>query len=243
MRKMWWIGGVVLLVVVGGGWWLYSSLDRIVASAIRSYGSEITQVAVTLDSARIQPTEGKAALYGLALGNPEGFATPRALSVGEISMTLDVSTLTQDVVRIQELTIAQPEITYELASGGSNLEVLQRQVEAYGAAHAGAGSAADSQQPKKKVVIDHLYIKGATAQVSAAVLQGKAVSVPVPDVHLTDIGKKSGGATMGEAARQVVGALAQAVKRSAASLKLGGVVDSVKDGAAALGESVKGLFK
>lgn len=243
MRKMWWIGAVVLLLVAGGAWWLYSSLDRIVASAIRSYGAEITQVAVTLESARVLPTQGETALYGFTLGNPKGFATPQALSVGKISMTLDVATLTQDVVRIKELTIAQPAITYELGSGGSNLEVLQRQVDAYVAARSGANSKAGTQQPGKKVVIDHLYIQGATVRVSAAVLQGEAVSVPVPDVHLTDIGKKSGGATMGEAARQVVGAMVQNVKRSAASLKFGELADRVKDGAAAVGESVKGWFK
>lgn len=243
MRKMVWIGLVVVVLIGGGAWWLLSSLDRIVASAIRSYGPEITQVDVKLGSVKIQPADGRAALYQLELGNPKGFATPKALSVGQISMVLDVATLTQDVVRIKELTIEQPNITYELGGNGSNLDVLQRNVEAYVASKKGSAQPASGSQTEKKVVIDHLYIKGASAQVSAPLLKGKALTVPVPDLHLRDIGKKSGGATVGEASRQVFSAMTQSVKRGVSSLKLGALVDGVKDGAGSVSESVKGWFK
>lgn len=243
MRKLLWIGGVLLLLIGGGAWWLFSSLDRIVASAIRSYAPEITQVDVTLDSAKVLPAEGQAALYGLTLGNPKGFATSRALSVGQIRMSLDVATITQDVVRIKELTIERPEITYELASGASNLDVLQRNVEAYVASKTGTGPQTPGGRPEKKVVIDHLYIQGGIAQVSAPLLKGKVVTVPVPDLHLKDIGKKGGGATAGEAARQVFTALTQSMRKNVSSLKLGSLVEGVKGGAAAVGESVKGWFR
>lgn len=244
MRRLLWISLVVVLLLVGGGaWWLFSSLDNIVASAIRSYGPEITKVNVKLDSVKIRPTEGLAALYRLELGNPTGFTTPRALSVGRISMVLDVATITQDVVRIKEITIEQPEITYEHASGGSNLDVIQRNVEAYVANKTGGQKQTPASGQEKKVIIDHLYIKGASAKVSAAMLQGKVVTLPVPDLHLSDIGKKSGGATVGEASRQVFTAMTQSVSKSVSSLKLGGVVDDVKSGAASVGNTVKGLFK
>ena len=38
------IAVVVLLGIAGGVWWLYSSIDSMVASAIRKYGPEITGV-------------------------------------------------------------------------------------------------------------------------------------------------------------------------------------------------------
>lgn len=244
MRKFLWSSLVVVLLLIGGGaWWLWNSLDNVVASAIRSYGPEITKVNVKLDSVKIRPTEGLAALYRLELGNPKRFSTPRALAVGRISMVLDVATITQDVVRIKEITIEQPEITYEHATGGSNLDVIQRNAEAYVADKTGSKKQTPASGKEKKVIIDHLYIKGASAKVTTAMWQGKVVTLAVPDLHLSDIGKKSGGVTVGEASRQVLTAMTQSVSKSVSSLKLGGVVNGIKGGATAVGNSVKGLFK
>jgi hypothetical protein len=244
MRRLLWISLVVVLLLVGGGaWWLFSSLDNLVASAIRSYGPEITKVNVKLDSVKIRPTEGLAALYRLELGNPKGFATPKALEVGRISMVLDVATITQDVVRIKEIIIEKPLVTYEHASSGSNLDVIQRNVEAYVADKTGGQKQTPSSGQEKKVIIDHLYIKGASAKVTAAQLQGKVVTLPVADLHMSDIGKKAGGVTVGEASRQVITAMTQSVTKGVSSLKLDGVVGGVKSGASAVGNAVKGLFK
>jgi hypothetical protein len=243
MRKLFWISLVVVLLIGGSAWWVYRSLDSLVASAIRSYGPEITKVHVKLDSVKILPTEGLAALNHLELGNPKGFATERAFAVKRISMKLDVASVTQDVVRIKEVVIEQPDIAYEYASGGSNLDVIQRNVEAYVAQLSGGKPTTKTTGPEKKVIIENLYVRGATAKVTAAALQGKVVTVAVPDLHLTDIGKKTGGVTAGEATRQILTALTQSVTKSVSSLKLDGVIDSIKKGAGAVGDTVKGWFK
>ena len=118
-----------LIVIAGSLWWVYNSLDAQIASAIRRYGSEITGVSISLSKVQINPLDGKAALYSLIVGNPDGFKTKHALSLGEISMKLDIGSLTTDVIRIKELTFIKPEVTYERASGGSNLDMLQRNIE------------------------------------------------------------------------------------------------------------------
>ncbi len=240
-KVLWGCLGVLLAAAIGGGWWLYSSLDSVVASAIRSYGPEITGVSVKLDGVRIQPADGSAALRGLQLGNPKGFKTDHALAVGEVRMQLDIASLSKDVVLIKEIAIEQPEVVYEYASGGSNLDVIQRNVDAYIAKLTGG-----SQTPKgkeKKLIIENLTIKGAKARVSAEVLQGKAMTVALNDIHLVDIGKKSNGVTPAEATRQIVGAITQSATKAVTPLNLGGAVDSVKKGAASAVDSVKGFFK
>lgn len=239
---------VVLLGVAGGAWWLYRSLDSVVASAIRTYVPPIVGVSVQLDGAKIQPAEGLASLHGLVLGNPKGFQTPRAFAVQQIRMQLDVATLTQDLIVVREIRIEQPEVTYEHASGGSNLQVIQRQVEAYiAAASSSASTAKDpaaTQGPGKKLIIDHFIIQGAKANVSADLLKGRAVSVPLADIHLVDMGKKTNGITPAEAARQIANAISQNATKAVAPLKLGGtVVDGVKKGAASATDAVKNFFK
>ncbi len=236
------IAVVVLFGIACGAWWLYRSLDSLVASAIREYGPEITGVSVKLSSVKIVPADGTAALRGLIIGNPKGFKTEHALSLDEISMRLDIGSLTKDVILIKEISINKPDVTYEYASGGSNLDVIQRNVERYVAENLGGKDKPKDKGPGKKFIIENVYIKNGTANVSAEILKGKAMSVPLPDLHLADIGKKSNGATAGEAAKQVLGAITQSVTKSVSSLNLGGALDSIKSGAGGVTDKIKGIF-
>ncbi|MDH4185667.1 MAG: hypothetical protein OEV08_01600 [Nitrospira sp.] len=233
MKKL--LLGIALLLLIGlagGVWWLYSSLDSQVASAIRTYGPKITGVPVSLTSVHIDLADGSAALRGLVVGNPPNFKTNHALSLGEISMKLDIGSLTKDVIRIKEISILKPSVTYEYALGGSNLDIIQRNIDTYVASHVGGKSAAKRTEPGKKLVIEHVYIKNGVATVGAETLNVKTTSVPLSELHLKDIGKKSNGATAGEAVKQILGALAQRATASVGSQSLGTV-----------GNRLKGLFK
>lgn len=244
MGKAWWSALLALVVVLGGGaWWLYTSLDRVVASGIRTYGPDIAGVSVKLAGVRIQPADGAAAVRGLDIGNPKGFKTERALSVAHVSMKLDVASLTKDVVLVHEISIEQPDVTYEYAGGRSNLDAIQQHVEAYIAEKSGTRGQPRSTGPEKKLIIENLYIKGARAHVSADMLQGKALTVPLTDMHMVDIGKKTNGVTPAEAAKQVVGALTQNATRAVAPFHLNGAVAGVKKGVSATTNAITGLFK
>lgn len=248
MNRILWVCALVVAgVLAGGAWWLYRSLDQMVAGAIRTYGPEITGVPVQLGSVKIQPADGVATLHALELGNPGNFKTPRALTAGTVSLQLDVASLTKDVVLIEEVVIEQPKVTYEYAAGGSNLDVIQRHVQAYVAEKSadqasGKGMGTGTGKPKK-LVINHFYIKGARALVSAPALNGKTATLVLPDIHLVDIGKKTGGATPAEVTQQVVGALAQSATRAVAPLHLGGTMESIKNGISSATDAVKGWFK
>jgi hypothetical protein len=234
---------VAILALVGGAWWFYHSLDSLVASAIRTFGPEITGVSIRLDSVKIEALDGRAALHGLVVGNPAGFKTDHALSLGEISMTLDLDSLTKDVIVIKQVSIVKPDVSYELGPGGSNLDAIQRNVDRYVAQHRGGSSQRTERNGGKKLVIEDLYIKNATAHVSAAVMQSSGMSVPVPDLHLRDIGKRSGGATSGEVVKQVLGALTHSVTRTVASRGLGGTIDTLKEGTGSAMDTLRGLLR
>ena len=110
----------MLILALGGGvWWFSHSLDLLVASAIRTFGPEITGVSIRLDGVTIAPMDGRAALHGLVVSNPAGFPTDHVLSLGKISMTLDLDSLTKDVIVIQQISIVKPEVSYDLGPGGA----------------------------------------------------------------------------------------------------------------------------
>lgn len=261
MKRWLYIGGGVILglliIIAIALYYVFSSLDSIVKAAVEKYGSDMTQAVVKLNDVEIELTSGKGALRGLTVGNPSGFKSERALRLGEISLQLDVGSVTKDPIVIKEIAITAPEVTYEFGLKGSNVDALKRNVDAYGAQGKDATNApkspAEDDKPGKKLVVEHLYIRNGTVQVSATELQGKTATTSLADIHLTDIGKKTGGATSAELAEQVLAAISRNAARAAASTDIGGLMDKAKGGAAGVSgaaeeatkggaETLKGLF-
>ena len=254
MKRWLYIGGGVILgiliLVAIGLYFLLSSLDSIVKAAVEKFGSDMTQATVRLNDVEIELTSGKGALQGLTVGNPPGFKSERALSLGEIGLQLDVGSVTKDPVVIKEISISAPEVTYEFGLKGSNLDALKQNVDAYGAQGKSKATEKKTDEAGKKLVIEHLYIRNGRVNVSATELQGKTASTSLPDIHLTGIGKKTGGATAAEVAEEVLAAISREAARAAASTNIGGLLDKAKGGAAgALGgatkegaSGLKGLF-
>ena len=233
---------VVIVVVVV---FVLSNIDTLVQEAVEEIGSEATQAKVTLDEVDISITSGTGALRGLTVGNPAGFKTAHALRLGEVSITLDVDSVTEDVIVIKEIVIAAPQVTYELGSDGSNLDALQRNAQAFMERHsgepgkqqttAGGGDAGDQaassgggakqaeDEPEVKIVIENLYIRDGEASVSATMLEGRKVTVPLPSIHLTDIGKEDQGATPAEIADQILSAITAETTQAVASLGIEGL--------------------
>jgi len=253
-RRMFWALLAALVLLLVGVGWVYLTRDRLLGTAIRTYGPQITGVSVKLGGARLEPWDGEAALTDLELGNPPGFHTPHALMVAQIRLRLDVSNLRSDVVHIRDIRVEQPRVTYEYASGGSNLDVIQRHIErqiadaagpagAQGAPAAPGSATANANAKPLRVVIDHVDILGAQADVSASALHGRTVTVNLPDIHLNDIGTRNGGVTPAQATEQMVAAVRQAATQAVVPLHLDGVVQRARNGAAALADKVRGLFK
>jgi hypothetical protein len=173
MKRWLYIGGgavlAILILVAIGVYFPLSSLDSIVKAGVEKYGSDMTQVTVKLDDVKIELTSGKGALRGLTVGNPPGFKSDRALSLGEIGLQLDTGSVTKDTIVIKEISITAPEVTYEFGLKGSNLDALKRNVDAYSAQGKDKGKAADSAtgEDGKKMVIEHLYVRNGKVNVSA----------------------------------------------------------------------------
>ena len=238
------IGGgivVVLILVIGvGGYFLLSNLGSIVVAAVERYGSEVTQTQVSLADAEVDITSGKGALSGLKVGNPSGFQTDSAISLGEIAVKLDTGSVTEKTIVVTEIAVTQPEVTYEVGATGSNIDAIRQNVEAFAAAQGGGGGGGGTSggdQPtadggadggaERKLVIDDLYIRGGTVKVSATFLEGETLSAVLPEIHLTDIGKDTGGATPQQVVERIVAALGDETGKVIAGMNL----DALRQGA------------
>lgn len=246
----------LIAILIVGVLVLYSSLGAIITKAVNTEGPEIIQAKVNLDETVIDATSGKGSLHGLLIGNPEGFETESAFKMDKIEVTIDTGSITSGIVIINEINIQAPEVTYELGSGGSNVAAIQKNVDAYVKKTIEASESKEKSESKEggtKMVIDHVYVKGGKVNISASLLGGKSMTVPLPDIHLKDIGKKEKGATPGEVVKSIIGALNKAILKAVAPLNLGkvgdvagkaveGTKDAVEGAAKGVTDSVKGLF-
>lgn len=243
MKKILLVGGGVAAVAVIGAiavfMFVLSSLDGLIQQAVETYGSEITKTQVTLAEVELDITSGKGALRGLRIGNPAGFNTPSAFELGAISIAIDTGTITSDTVVITEIVIDAPDVTYELGGDGSNIDAIQRNVEAYMAEfESGDSATADSGGEGPKLIIEDLYITNGTINVSATFLDGQTLTTPLPDIHLEDIGKEDGGASPGEIAEQIIAAITDGASGAVSGLGLeemmgsaGELLEGVTEGA------------
>jgi hypothetical protein len=241
---------IVVLAIAGAAYYFASNLDSLVKAVIERYGSEATQTRVTLKSVELKPTSGSGSLSGLVVGNPKGFSGAEAISLGDIRVTLDIGSLQSNPIIIKDVQIIQPSISYEYASGGGNLETIQKNVQAYAAKFGGgqtepkAGSASTggeaSKQPERKVIIENLVIRDGKIAASHAALQGRAISASLPTIQLKDIGKGSNGATPAEVAEKVLGTISAQASRVATGELQKQLGNLLKDPAGAIGGATGG---
>jgi uncharacterized protein involved in outer membrane biogenesis len=194
---------VVLAIVLVVG---VLNLDKGIKAVVETMGPELTKSNVTLSDVDLSLTSGEGSLRGLVVGNPAGFKTPNAFSLGEISLDIEPKSLTTDVIVINSLRIIAPEITYESLKGGSNLDQLQKNVEQ--ALGSSSGSAAPEEGGEetaaKKLIIKDIQITGGNISYSNALLGSKPISLVLPAIKITGIGEKSGGATAAEVVNQIL---------------------------------------
>jgi len=211
--------GVLSLLAIFSAISIYvlSSLDGIVKDAIETYGSEATRTRVSVADVNITVETGKAIIHGLDVANPKGFSDSNIFDLAVINVKINTDTVMRNPVIIDKITIRSPLVFYEISqSGVSNVDVLKKNL---GLAGGASGSAGKSEGGKPlKVIIRKLVIEGGKVNVRIAALGNGEQNVDIPRIQLTDVGKKSGGATAVEVAQVLGRHLIRNVRNSVAKL-------------------------
>jgi hypothetical protein len=208
-------------------------LNDIVKKGVETAGPMITKVDVKLDSAAISIFSGSANLKGLFVGNPPGYATDSAIKVGDMSVRLKLMSVLSGKIIVESINVKAPEITLEGGLKDNNLARIQNNVNAFSGGSPGGGSAANGAA-KKKFQVNSLLVSGAILRVKSPLLAGKMTSVPLPDIHLENMGTGPDGVTPAELTGKVMNSLMKQVIPAVA--KLAGNVGAE---AAGLGKGVE----
>ena len=209
---------IVMITVVAG---LY--VGPIVKIGMETVGPKIVQVPITVDAVNVSVLTGSFEVKGLIVGNPKGYKLPDAIKVGTIAVNVDPFSFSSNKIIVHSVKVESPEITFEGGLKANNLSKIMENINAQ--VPKGAGG------PSAKIEVDDFLITGARVHVSLTGFFSKQMTLPLPTIHLTDLGKNSGGLTPLELTRAVLNAI------------ISGIVKALTGAVTAIGHGVENLGK
>ena len=194
------------------------SIDAAIKKAVETFGPKYTKCKVTVGKVETKLFKGSFLMEDFVFGNPSGYKTPSAASVGSVYVKVDMKSLFSDKIIIEEVLIDRPQLTYELKGMTSNIDVIQKNIEAQipkatpeqqeaarlrkeeaqrrkeeEIARKRAEAEARGEEyvePKgKSVLISLVKVTNCKVGFSMGMLYGKQATMPVPDIEIRDIGK------------------------------------------------------
>ena len=247
-----WIVAIVVVALLLTPIWF----GPVVKTAANAAVPGVVKTDFHLGHLHLNPYTARFELGDLQLANPDGYPEKYAVTLGDIIFDAEMLSLMTDVIHIEEITVKDvfvsvvnggennvgnfKQIQYNVAGGKEKCEAAEVKAEDVrpdakqneNVAEKEPSEAAEEEEgPSKKVIIDKLHISGLKVQLGVL-----PISVPVT-IELTDIGRKSGGATFEEAWQQIWAGILRSAGIVGDQLKaLGGMAgDAASQATAAVG--------
>ncbi len=229
---------VVAVIVVG----LF--MGSIVKTGINTVGPKMTQVPTSVNAVDLSLLTGSVKVKGLVVGNPEGYKAPNAITVGTAAVSVAPFSVLSGKIVVKSIKVESPEITFEgNPFGQNNLKKIQQNVNAStgGTATTSTNQPAQSTsaKPAMKLEVDDLIITGAKVHV------GTGATLPLPDIHLTNLGTGPDGITAADLTKTVLDQLISDTLKAVAqsATKIGKGAENVgEQGINSVKKGLGGLF-
>ena len=199
MKKKYIVLGVIAIAAVAA-YVFTPSLNSIVRRLVNKYGSEVTGTTVDLQGFDLSLSKGEGKISQITIANPKNYSAPYLFKLDEISIKVNLKSLTSNTIIIDEIKVNKPEITYEMLSlTQNNISEVLKNIENY--TQKGSQTADQKSEAKKnddasgkKVIIKNLIIADGNINVIAA-LPGKSqeLSVKLPSIRMQGIGESRQG--------------------------------------------------
>ena len=210
MKVVGWIIGLVVLVIAGVVAYVAMNSGSLVKTAIEELGPDYLGVDVAVSEVNLALLEGSAQVKGLVIGNPSGFSGPHLMKLDEIKVVLDPDQISETLVVMKEVLIDGAEIAAIAQGQRTNFQQLMDNLESTGGSSASsAEETADSAASEMKFIIDRFTFTNAVASLDSDLLG--ELQLNMPDIRLTDVGRKSNGATASEIAKQILKPISEAL--------------------------------
>jgi len=216
--------------------------DPIIRVATCKVGGFLTGTKVELQSFS-SSVFGQVHLKGFSVGNPQGYSPAKAIEFKEIFVSVDIPSVFSDTIKVNEVRVVGMFVNFETKFNETNLGAIQSNLENVSnsgkeEAPSGSGKTADKDKPKQqKVYIAKLDATENSVAITSSTLS-QTFKLPLPPVHLTDIGGDSIADTLSELTSELIASI------SKAAVNVGGAIGAAASQAGdAVGSALKATGK
>lgn len=239
----WTVFVLVVLVAV-----LLFAFGPIAKFAVNHVAGPFLGVSAHVDDVSFSPIKGKLAMENFVLGNPKGFDSEYMMKLDHLLFDLETGSLFSDPLHIEEIEVTGFAVTLDgivnnnisafidgLSGGKDGEEKEEKKEEKQEEKDA-------EKKPARKVYIGSVDISD--THFNFAPFAGKSLPIPLPPIHLDEIGKPDDGASIMDAVKQIMGGILDAVLSAAKGAgqffgdAAGAAVGAVGDAAGAAADAV-----
>jgi len=185
---------LVLLLFSGGALWFLASgqLNDFIKVQIETHGSKITSQQVIVKSVEMKLAEGAGIINGFSLSNPKQYKYKNAFSFETIVLDINIKSLTEDPIVIDEITINNPQAFVELTQGGkANLKEILDEIEKnLPKSDEAVKESESSKEPNIRVT--KLTLAKTSLSLDLSALGNNEHQLVLRDIHLSNIGGDAG---------------------------------------------------
>lgn len=160
--------------------------DRVTAESLTSFSSKHLRTQVSVAETRISLKSGATQVIDLEIANPPGFSNTNAIDGAEITVDIDVSRSSPDLIFIRKITVRNPNVLLEIRDGQVNLMRLMQALKA-------APPSITTEQQELDVIVAETLIEEGQVSLLIDSLGEFPINTSLPDARLTNIGVEEGG--------------------------------------------------
>lgn len=185
---------IILLFCGAALWFLASgSLNDFIKQQIETQGSKITNQTVLVKNVNMELMKGSGAINGFSLSNPEKYKYPNAFSFETILLDINIKSLAEEPIVIDEIRINNPQAFVELTqSGTSNLTDILNAIEKNIPQSEAETSTEEASQNEPNIRVSKLVLSSTNLLLDLSAFGNKEHQLTLPDITLTNIGGEAG---------------------------------------------------
>jgi uncharacterized protein involved in outer membrane biogenesis len=237
-KRLLWIGGILAIVAITAIACVDLFVGSFVKRAVDGYGPAYTQTRVSLDGAQLSPFSGSGTLTGLYVGNPKGWSSDKALTLGSVHIQIAPRSLLSNHVIIEELTIDRPEFVYETRLVASNIGELLKNIQK---ASSSPGAAPQASHDGQTITFEVKHFHLTNGKVTVGV-GPSAVTIPMGSITLDNLGDQTRGVTSAQLAAAIFRSITPKIAEAAAGATAKFVPAAALDTLKTAGGTIQSLF-
>ncbi len=203
---------ILILILVAALVAVYFSMDIIIKEAVQKYVPPITKTDIHITSVHTSIFDGEFKVKGLAVGNPAGFKTPNAFTLGEIEVVMDMKSLFKDVIYINKIVIDRAVATLEISKSGTNIGTIHQNITDYMKKNESTDKVetTKNKEKSKKVIVKELTLQNSSVQLASNLTRTqKTMNIPLPTIRLQNIGNEKNPITIERAFAIILSTISQ----------------------------------